>query len=512
MDNRKTFLAPCRGGLNLNRDFITLGTENPGAAIRLINYEPSLEGGYRRISGFSYLDNTYTAPSGTGPVLGVCVHDGIGIIAARKPSSGSNYIYKYTAGVGWTAINGHTPTFTGVDKVRFVKYNWTTPVIVVLDGVNRAQKWDGTTWTTINASGSATKPKYGAEFKNRLWVTNGDSILISSVPLAETDYTAGSGAFTVNVGFPIVGLKAFRDSLFIFGEDQIKQLTGNTSADFVVKPVTANIGCIAPDSIVEIGGDVYFLGPDGIRPIGGTDRIGDVELETISRDIQPLIQSIRRNYDLARVSAVAVRGKSQFRYFYYDGTISTADSEGLICALRKNDGGLSWEFSQLLGLNVYSCDSGYIDGVEYIVHGDGNGYVYRQEQGTTFNGGAIISVYQSPWLHFDDPMIRKTLYKLWTFVKNEGLSTINLGVRYDWSDGTAYNPSNYSNTYAGTAAIYGESEYDSTAVYDGVEAPVVRTNIEGSGYSASIRIVTLGTNPSHSIQGFTIEYGLGDRR
>ena len=81
----------------------------PGSAITLINYEPAVTGGYRKISGYS---NDYgTITSGTGNVLGVAVVDGIqdGIFGARKPSSGNicYYLHRWNpSGDGsWVAIN-----------------------------------------------------------------------------------------------------------------------------------------------------------------------------------------------------------------------------------------------------------------------------------------------------------------------------------------------------------------------------------------------------------------------
>ena len=77
--------------------------------------------------------------------------------------------------------------------------------------------------------------------------------------------------------------------------NKIKRLTGNNSSDFVLSEVTNNIGCIASDSIIEIGGDILFLASDGIRPIQGTARIGDIELQTVSKPIQQILQALPQN-------------------------------------------------------------------------------------------------------------------------------------------------------------------------------------------------------------------------
>ena len=74
MDQLQVQTVSCRGGLDTSRDVLSQGQEQPGSAVRLINYEPSLNGGYRRISGFT---NSYGTVPGTGKVLGVCVANGV---------------------------------------------------------------------------------------------------------------------------------------------------------------------------------------------------------------------------------------------------------------------------------------------------------------------------------------------------------------------------------------------------------------------------------------------------
>ena len=60
----------CKGGLDTSRDVLTQGEQSPGSAINLVNYEPAVTGGYRRISGFA---NSYGTLPGTGSTLGVNV-------------------------------------------------------------------------------------------------------------------------------------------------------------------------------------------------------------------------------------------------------------------------------------------------------------------------------------------------------------------------------------------------------------------------------------------------------
>jgi hypothetical protein len=63
-----------------------------------------------------------------------------------------------------------------------------------------------------------------------------------SAPYSETDFDPADGAGVINVGFPIVAIKSFRDALYIFGSNNIRKLVGNNIADFVLEEVTDDLG------------------------------------------------------------------------------------------------------------------------------------------------------------------------------------------------------------------------------------------------------------------------------
>lgn len=510
-DNLATFKVFCAGGLNTSRDVLSQGEVSPGSAIALINYEPAVTGGYRKVSGYA---NDYGTVPGTAGVLGVCVVNGInnGILACRKPSSGNNYLHYWnTSTSAWVAVTtSGSPTMTGVTKVRFSKYNWSGPKVVLTDGVNPAAIYNGTTYTQITDANAPNSPKYSSVFKNHVFLA-GDATdpynLYFSAPYGETDYNPANGAGVINVGFPIVQIKPFRDALYIFGSNNIRKLVGNTVADFIVENVTDDLGCMATDSVIEIGGDLLFLSQDGLRPVSGTDKIGDVNLETVSKDIQSVFTDIVFNVDLEGLNAVVLRQKTQFRIFF-----KAADSQGIVGGFRQTEGGLQFEYGQLLGIEATCADSGYLGQYEFVIHGDSVGKVHRQERGNSFDGNPIFSVYQTPYLHMEDPEQRKIVYSVNSYLRSEGDNEIVLSVLYDYEDFNTLNPSNYTLTTAGAAAYYNEALYDSTAIFDGNPSPVQRVNVSGSGRAVSFKYVTNDTNASHSVQGLVVVYGVGDKR
>ena len=509
-DNLASFKVFAQGGLNTSRDVLSQGETAPGSAISLINYEPAVTGGYRKINGFS---NDYGTVTGTGSVLGVAVVNGIndGILAARKPSSGNNYLHYWDdSSDSWTAVTtSGSPTMTGVTKVRFAKYNWGSPKVILTDGVNPAATYDGTTYTQITHADAPDDPKFAHVFKNHMFLAgdpNEDTNLYFSAPYDETDFAPANGAGVINVGFPVVAIKSFRDVLYIFGTNNIRKLVGNNVSDFVLQEVTDDLGCMASDSVIEIGGDLLFLSQDGLRPISGTDKIGDVNLETVSKDIQSIFTDIVFDIDLEGINAVVIRQKTQFRYFF-----AAADSQGIIGGFRQTPNGLQFEYSQMLGISATASDSGYIGQYEFVIHGDSDGKVHRQEQGNDFDGENIFSVYQSPFLHMQDPEQRKIFYTVATYLRSEGDNEIIMSVVYDYEDPDSLNPTNFTLSTEGAAAYYNEALYNSTAIFDGNPSPVQRTNISGSGKSVSLKYVTNDSNASHSIQGIVVTFGVGDR-
>ena len=84
---------------------------------------------------------------------------------------------------------------------------------------------------------------------------------------------------------------------------------------FTMTPVTRNIGCTNGDTIQEFAGDLIFLGPDGLRTIAGTARIGDVELGTISSNVQSVFDENLRNSGL--FESLVIPDKTQYRLFFY---------------------------------------------------------------------------------------------------------------------------------------------------------------------------------------------------
>lgn len=556
-DQIQSFKLVCSGGLNSNENHLDLSDNSPGAATRMLNYEPSLFGGYRRIEGYNDYDPDYGevtvagSTTGQGKVLGIAIFkndvtSGTTIIAIRQDAGATNYsFYYYTANIGWrkyTLDHSVTRPMTAngltVDRIRHQQFNFGTGnTICFVDGVNPAIVFNGTKWKEIKSSHSggyhaSNNTAGGAQalnapalvdvFENHLFLSGHEATraaIAHSAPNDAYTWTSAAGAGQIAAGFDVVQIKPFRDNLFVFGNKNIKKVTVNASNAFALENVTSNIGCVARDSVLEIGGDLMFLSPDGFRPVAGTSRVGDIELETLSKPIQSTLVDIIKNEDMDALTGVVIRSKSQVRYFITstisNTVVSASDSIGIIGGLTNSSGSIEWEFGQLLGIRASCTTSDYVGTEEIILHGDHDGKVYRQENGTSFNGSNIISVYATPYLDFGETEQRKVIRKLNTFVRAEGPFEMNLAIDYDWGDYNTAVPSTYTQTSAGAPTIYAgrNISYNGTnVVYGGASKPIMTSDIQGSGFAVRATFVTDGQSEPFSIQGLVFEFSAAGRR
>lgn len=511
-DRMQPLVVSLGGGLTLDKDVFSMF---PGEALELKNFEPDITGGYKKILGTTKF-NTNIVPqvalSSERVVLSTIFND---VVLAGRGGS----VHRAASGSGsWTSLI--TGLGTPTQNYEFKKFNFDGTDKIVICSATSTPRIVDTSYsvTNVNATGSANF-KFVEIFKNHIFFS-GDSNNSQSIkfmaPFATNDFTAANGAGEIRVDSPVVGLKIFRDSLFIFCNDEIFKLVGNSVADFALQPVTRKIGCLDGGSIQEFGGDVIFLGPDGLRTIAGTDKIGDVELGTISKQVQEITDDITTH----NINSLVIRDKSQYRLFYpVSDNQSEASAKGLISVIKANPNTkqLGFEYSEIVGLKVSSCDSDFISGSETVISGGYDGYVYLQESGNVFtraSGTATInSFYRTPDMTMGDPGIRKSMQRvIWNY-KNDGNVDANFKLRYDFDSPNIPQPDPYTLSTGAGIAIYGlASSTYGTAVYGSSGANLVRQPVEGSGFTVAMRVEESSTNLPISFKGYELEFIPGARR
>ena len=506
MDRWQTFPVSFTGGLQSNISSLEQGIQNPGSAQTLVNFEPSIDGGYRRIRGYTKYDAN--AIPGSGSVRGVFFHNDA-VYVARDTK-----VY-YSGGSGWTELTTSSITLgSGTSTVRFVTFNFDgNESLIILDPGGNALEYKGGTLsrlTGIPTDGSSAQ--FVEIFKNHVFLGKGRNLVFSS-PYSTSDFTTGSGGGVINVSYDITGLIKFRDRLLIFTEHSILQLAGSTVTDFAVSPITDDLGCAFPDTIQEIGGDVMFLAPDGLRLVSGTERNNDFGLAVVSRSIQKEMKELLENH--TSFCSVVVPTKSQYRIFGKSAVANSATT-GILGLQTAPQGGAGMMWSKIEGMNVEFASSVTDVNNEVIVFTNSSNYVYRMESGNSFDSQNILATYMTPYMPITDPSTRKTLYKVDVFTDPEGSFEVKLDTLIDYNTSGSVQPIQKTlNSNAGSAeeySLYGTGLYGTATFVEASIDDLFKLNLEGSGKVFAFKFTSEGTSPPVSLNAMSIQYAQHGRR
>lgn len=509
----QTFPIEFRGGLISNLSPLQQGTNAVGSATLLQNFEVNKEGGYSKIKGYEKFSNTTVL--GSGPILGLKVVSSGRVVAARKNTSNVTEWY-YGTGTTWTSM-ASGPLLGG--RARHTSFNLDGDNrVVFVDGVNYPAVYNTSVNTLTYMTSANSTDVQGAEhvafYKGTAFYSKGNNLYFTA-PLTIDDFSSAAGAGAINVTHDITGLVIFRDQLIIFTTNTIQRLTGNTAADFNMAPITDRIGCINGDTIQEVGGDIMYLAPDGIRLLSATDRIGDFGLDIASSVIEKDAKTFLNN--VSDFSSLLLRGKAQYRIFSYVESEQRATAKGLIATKLAAQGAGSIAWSTSFGIKVFISDSGYSGNTETACFANEDGYIYVLDTGSSFDGQPIEAQYESPYMPMGDPQIRKTLYKMALYAEPTGGMDLSLNIKYDFGTGTntgVIQPPTQGITSTGTAVFLfgGTGSVFGTATYGGELDTVYDTNIIGSGKTVAIRLEDNSTNPSFTLDTAVLEYKTNDRQ
>jgi len=529
------YTVACDGGLVKSANSIDL-LRTPGVARELRNFEVSTEGGYRRINGYQkYGTTNATRPTGGATnILGVFPYaDGVIVTAGTAiyfSNDGQNWLNIGRASVAGsgdnhTAFTGRsTLTRTGQGQSQFTLFDGPTydyGQVIISDGANKPYIF------RMEGTGALASRTFFAEeitvtgTKHVKYVTTHDKHLIAagvednlntvyySSTLDPTSFS-GTGSGSIVLEDQIEGIKGFRNELFIFCTNSIFKLINiNDSSNIAVVPVTKNVGCLSGYSIQEIGGDLIFLAPDGLRTVAGTARIGDVELGTVSKEIQPLVTDLTESINSYIITSLVLREKSQYRLFYTNTSLEQTQQKGIIGTLRPN--GFQW--SETRSLEVTAIGSGFdSNNVEQYYHGDTEGYIYQHDTGNTFDGSSILARYATPDYDYGDLGTLKTLHYLKVSASAEGVVEPDVQVRFDYGSTDIPQPPNpFDLGIIDPPSLFGEALFN-TNVFGGAENPLIRVALQGSGHSNSFTVISDDTKAPYTINGLYINYVPSGRR
>ena len=185
-----------------------------------------------------------------------------------------------------TAASGTSVSITD-DDWQIISYN--NKSLFVQAG-HTMVLYDGTAaeYEELAAPPPSDEPTCGAACFNRAWVAKDYTVYWSKILEPQSFTGTGSGQLNMREIFGeddnVVAITSYNNRLVIFGRRNIAFFTGAedpTGTSFQMVDHIKGIGCIARDSVQNVGTDVVFLSSEGVRTIGRviqeqSSPIGDV--------------------------------------------------------------------------------------------------------------------------------------------------------------------------------------------------------------------------------------------
>lgn len=386
-------------------------------------------------------------------------------------------------------------------RFEFCNYNFTgstsTERMYGVDGVNKAFEFDGTIFVPIRTGMTTDTPSHLIAYKEYLFLSFLGSIQLSGLGNPYS-WSPVLGAAEIATGDTITGFlpqggDTLGSALAIFTKGRTHVLYGSSAADFKLTVSNWDIGCAAY-TIQFIGNGTFGLTARGIQQMITTLQYGDFDYASVSHLIQPLITA-KRGLESA---STTLKTKNQYRIYFTDGT-------GLAVGLtgEKINGILPLNY----GIPVRCiCTATLSTGEEVTYFGSDDGYIYRDNVGTSFDGNPIEAWIRLVFNHTKSPRLRKRYRRAVLELIVEKYSQVNTS--YDLGYGSyQVQPSGLTiNALIGGGGYWDQITWDK---YTWDAQQVLDPTIPIDGTEKNISILFYGNRAqdnSHTLQGSTLIY------
>lgn len=330
---------------------------------------------------------------------------------------------------------------------------------------------------------STFTPNCGLAAYGRLWLADigEDNLTVYYSALLDASNFDGIGSGFINLeqvvpgNDKIVALAEHNNFLVIFCKYSIVLYQNADNIDNLsLVDVIAGVGCVARDSIQNIGTDILFLSDSGVRGLGRTIQEKSAPVRDISRNVRDQLIDYVKLEDLADVRSV---------YFEQDAfyLLILPTSTFTFCFdLRQflQDGSARatiWD-------NI-SPRAGVVTHDNRLLLGKANGVA--EYGGYTDNSSSYIFSYYSPYIDFGSPSITKVLKKIGITVVGSSATTIDLSWAFDYE--TNYKKAQVT-TATASVSEFGIAEYAIGTYSASVVIDQIKKQLSGSGNVIQIGI------------------------
>jgi hypothetical protein len=359
----------------------------------------------------------------------------------------------------------------------------------VCDGVNRAFEFDGTVTVPISTSMTPDVPTRIVVHKQHLFLAFGHSLQFSAISDPYVwDPVLGAGEIAMNDSITqLLSLPGDQSSgaLAVYTRIDTSVLYGTSSEDFALS--TFNVGTGGLPFTGQNLDQSYILSERGVMGLGTTLNFGNFATASLTMNLRPFIQ-VRRN--LASASIVN-REKGQYRVFFSDGY-----GLYLTIANGKYVGAMPIQFPNPV---LCTSEGQSVDGAETSFFGSSDGFVYRLDAGTSFDGDVIPANLSLVYNSTKSPRILKRYRKASVELTGDSFAEFSFGYGLGYLTNFLEQPSESLHENDLRAAFWDSFSWDNF-VFDGRELLPSEVEVNGTAENMAIRISSV----SALLQPFTV--------
>lgn len=503
--------GPVRGVGVLN-DIVYAFRDNAGATA--LDLYKSTAGGWVQVAfeyeisftaGNGSVDDgdTLTQGANTATVRRVMVESGslaggtaAGRLIISAPAPGS-----FAAGAA-TTTGGGTLTLSGAQtaitmlpggRLELITENFgggiQTKRMYGADGINRAFEFDGTIFAPIRTGMATDAPKFITVHKLHLFLSF-DSSVQHSGPATPYVFNVVLGAGEIGAGDTVTGFLPQSGSetsgaLLITTRNKAFMLYGNSAADWNFVEIKHKAGAMAYS--LQDAGMAVALDDTGVITISATQEFGNFTKNTISDRIQAWISQQKTKIQSSAIN----REKRQYRLFF-------SDKYALYITLSNNN--LIGMMPELFEHKVNVITSAeFSDGTEQTYFGSDDGFVYRLDVGSSFDGAPISWRFVTHYNHSKSPRLRKRYRSAMLEVTGTAYAAFSVGYKLGYSSTDIDQPvaQDVSSSFA---PVFWDSFVWDSFFWDGVTLAPNVVRLDGTAENIALAI----TGSSDEIMPFTL--------
>ena len=353
-----------------------------------------------------------------------------------------------------------------------------TRLMYCADGINKGWEFGGDYVAPIVTGTVPDTPEHVMVHQGHLFLSFGNSVVHSGIGEPFT-YTAlaGAGEFLADGNITAMRVLPGQQSTgaAMIGHEAGAQVVYGTAEPFQLVSFEDSAGVKA--GTVQRMGQVFILDDRGVVTLATSQNFGNFAASTLTIGIRPWIEA-RRN--LATASVVS-KSKNQYRLFFSDGS-------GLYATIANG---------KLLGLSTVvfpdvvrcACFGETADGEEAMYFGSDDGWVYRMDRGTSFNGASIDYEMTLVPANQGNPRLVKRYRKATFEIQSDYYAAFNVTFELGYATTSRLQQDVPDAVEASLAGGQWDSGTWDAQVWDGRQLAPEELRINGSGENISMRVI-----------------------